>query len=49
MITRAHTIQNAGKAGLALCGQEEDGTPEWIGTQEQWKEFRLLEADPELI
>lgn len=49
-MTYAHTIQNACKAGLALCGWDtEQNEPEWIGSKEAWKEFRLLESDPELL
>ena len=30
-------------AGLVLAGYNEDGEPEWIGTQEQWERAEELE------
>ena len=45
MKSYAHTIQNAGHAGLILTGTDEYGTPEWLGTRKQWDIFTLLESN----
>lgn len=40
--TTAKEIQDACKAGLVLSEPDEYGTPEWIGTTEQFVEFMKL-------
>jgi hypothetical protein len=42
-LTTAGEIQNYIKAGLVLCGQDEDGELEWIGDDEAWKRLTWLE------
>lgn len=45
----AHTIVNAARSGLILAGEDEYGTPEWLGTEQQHRMFGLLESNPELL
>ena len=32
------------RAGLALCGRDDDGELEWVGTDVQWANVERLEA-----
>jgi hypothetical protein len=40
----AYEILCRDKAGLALCGQDDDGDLEWVGTREKWAEAERLES-----
>ena len=45
----AYQILGRIDAGLQLCGQEEDGTWQWMGTFSQWQrvedcELKVIEA-----
>lgn len=33
----AYELNNKIKAGLTLCGQDEDGELEWVGDEKMWK------------
>ena len=49
MITYAHTIKNACRAGLILAGEDSDNEPEWIGKSDQLAQFRKWESDENLL
>lgn len=48
MEATAHTLRNATLAGLILSGVGEYGFTEFIGTDEQWREFKRLENEFEM-
>ena len=47
MKTTAYKFKNACDAGLTLSGQDEEGNPEWIGTDKQFEEMNKLTQEHE--
>ena len=43
MIYSARELQNYINSGLSLVGQDEDGSLEWMGSDEQWTRFTWLQ------
>ena len=42
---RAYEILGRIDAGLQLCGQEEDGTWQWLGTFTEWQKVEQCEQE----
>jgi len=45
----AYKLRARLEAGLQLCGRDEDGEYEWMGTKAQWAKAEMIEAYFEMI